>query len=146
MNLQGFDYTSSEQVRDEVLGKGCEFVAGLSNELSGLSLALTGSAVTGLQRIADVPINFTDPMARRAPALQQTADAAAPTARMCEQTLSQLGLADKDMVRVKQGTGVATLAAKLDNGVPAGCVRVAAAHATTAVLADMFGSISVERA
>ena len=121
-------------------------MTGLSNELNGLSLAPIASPATGLQRIADVPINFADPMARRAPALQQTADSVAPTARMSEQTLAQLGLADKDKVRVKQGAGVATLAAKLDSGVPVGCVRVAAAHASTAMLADMFGSISVERA
>jgi NADH-quinone oxidoreductase subunit G len=32
LNLDGFDYESSEEIRDEVLGKGVEFVAGLSND------------------------------------------------------------------------------------------------------------------
>ena len=36
--------------------------------------------------------------------------------------------------------------ALLDETVPAGCVRVAAAHASTAALGDMFGTINVERA
>ncbi|MDE2441543.1 MAG: molybdopterin-dependent oxidoreductase, partial [Betaproteobacteria bacterium] len=147
LNLEGFAYASSEEVRDEVLGgKAVEFVSGLSNELNGISVVAPAVAANGLQRIADVPINFTDPMARRALALQQTADAIAPTARMNEQTMSQVGLTDKELVRVKQGSGEAVLAAKLDNSVPAGCVRVAAAHASTAMLGDMFGSISVERA
>jgi len=146
LNLEGFGYTTSEEVRDEVLGKGVEFAAGLSNDLNGVSISVPAAAANGLQRIADVPINFADPMARRAPALQQTADAVAPTARMNEQTLAQLGLADKAQVRVRQGNGEAILTARLDNGVPAGCVRVAAAHSSTVALGDMFGSISVERA
>jgi hypothetical protein len=41
--------TSSEEIRDEVLGKGVEFVTGLSNELNGVSIALP--AVSG-QRLA----------------------------------------------------------------------------------------------
>jgi len=145
LNLDGFAYETSEAVRDEVLGKGVEFVAGLNNGLNGVAIALPAVG-DGLQRIADVPINFADPMARRAPALQQTADAKAPTARISEQTLAQLGLAAGSQVRVKQGQGEAVLIAQADNNVPVGCVRVAAAHASTAALGEMFGPISVERA
>ena len=145
LNLDGFGYTSSEEIRDEVLGKGAEFVGGLSNELNGVAISIPVSEASGLQRIADVPINFADPMARRAPALQQTADAIAPTARINEQTLAQIGIAENATVRVKQGSGEAVLVAKADNNVPACCVRVSAAHVSTAMLGDMFGSISVER-
>ncbi len=145
LNLDGFGYESSEAVRDEVLGKGAEFVGSLDNGLNGVAIALPGT-VDGLQRIADVPINFADAMARRSPALQQTVDAKAPMARISEQTLAQLGLADGTQVRVKQGQGEAVLVAQADNNVPVGCVRVAAAHVSTAALGDMFGQISVERA
>ncbi len=145
LNLDGFEYESSEAVRDEVLGKGVEFVAGLDNGLNGVSISLP-AAVSGLQRIADVPIHFADPIARRAPALLQTADGVAPTARLSEATLAQLGIEAGAQVRVKQGQGEALLVAKADNKVPAGCVRVAAAHASTAALGEMFGTISVERA
>jgi NADH-quinone oxidoreductase subunit G len=61
-------------------------------------------------------------------------------------TLAQAGVADAAQVRVRQGQGEALLFAKADETVPAGCVRVAAAHASTAMLGDMFGSITVERA
>ena len=61
-------------------------------------------------------------------------------------TLAQSAVADGSQVRVKQGQGAALLLAKADETVPAGCVRVAAAHASTAGLGDMFGSITVERA
>lgn len=146
LNLDGFGYESSEAVRDEVLGKGAEFANGLGNGLNGVALNLNSTKAQGLQRIADVPIHFADPIARRAPALQQTVDAAAPTVRACEHTLAQIGVAAGDKVRVRQGQGEALLVAKLDNNVPAGCVRVSAAHPTTAMLGEMFGQISVERA
>ena len=145
LNLDGFAYESSEAVRDEVIGKGTEFVAGLDNGLNGVAINL-GLISTGLQRIADVPINFADPMARRAPALQQTADAVAPAARMNEKTLAKLGVSAGVQVRVKQGLGEAILTARMDNAVPDDCVRAAAAHQSTTGLGDMFGLISVERA
>jgi NADH-quinone oxidoreductase subunit G len=145
LNIDGFSYETSEAVRDDVLGKGVEFVAGLSNGLNGIQLQLPATK-TGLQRIADVPINFADPMVRRAPVLQQTADSVKPSARLSEVTLAELGLTCGTPVRVKQFDGEAVLVAKADNTVPAGCVRVSAAHATTAMLGDMFGMITVERA
>ena len=146
LNLPGFEFTSSEAVRDDVIAKGSEFVTGLDNGLKDLAINLVNSDSDSLQRIADVPINFADPMARRAPALQQTADAQAPKARICGETLAKLGLNAGDAVRVVQGAGEARLVAQLDNAVPANCVRVAAAHASTGALGDMFGQISVERA
>ena len=69
-----------------------------------------------------------------------------PTARMNAATLATLGLKDGDAVRVCQGEGVAALKAQQDERVPANCVRVAAAHAATAMLGDMFATINVERA
>ena len=146
LNLDGFGYTSSEEVRDEIIGKDVEFASGLNNDLTSVSLVIPAVPATGLQRIADVPINFADPMARRAPALQQTADAKAPTVRIHELTLAELGIADKSTVRVKQDSGETSLVVQADGNVPKGCVRVSAAHVTTAKLGDMFGPISVERA
>ncbi|MFZ2855468.1 MAG: NADH-quinone oxidoreductase subunit NuoG [Rhodocyclaceae bacterium] len=143
--LAGFDYDSSEQVRDEIVPAGTEFVSGLDNGLSAIVLSLPAAA-NGLQRIADVPIYFADALARRSPALQKTADAALPAARMNAATLALAGVADGVQVRVKQGLGGVLLPAKADETVPDGCVRIAAAHALTAGLGDMFGSITVERA
>jgi NADH-quinone oxidoreductase subunit G len=99
-----------------------------------------------LERVSDVPIHFADAIVRRAPSLQLTRDATPPTARMSVATLAALGLQAGDAVRVRQGGGTAELTAARDDGVPANCVRVAAAHPTTAGLAAMFGAISVERA
>jgi len=149
LGLDGFAYESSEQLRDEIIAPGCEFVGGLNNAIDDVAFSLTAAAgglQPGLQRIADVPIYFADPLVRRSEALQRTHDAAAPTARMGAATLAQLGIAEGSQVRVKQGQGEALLTARTDESVPMGCVRVAAAHATTAALGDMFGTINVERA
>jgi NADH-quinone oxidoreductase subunit G len=149
--LPGFDYDSSEQVRDEIVPTGDVFVAGLDSGINGISspgaVPLTVSATApALQRIADVPINFADPLVRRSPVLQQTCDAAAPCVRMSAATLKQHGLSAGAQVRVKQEQGEALLMAVTDETVPGGCVRVAAAHVSTAALGDMFGAITVERA
>jgi NADH-quinone oxidoreductase subunit G len=101
-------------------------------------------AVPDLERVADVPIHFADPLARRAPSLQLTNDAKAPRARMAARTLERLGVADGAMVTVRQGRGEARLRAAVDASVPAGVVRIAAAHASTCGLEGLSGPISIE--
>ena len=143
LEVAGFDYENSEQVRAEALGGKPEFVAGLDNTLDGIAITLP-AASTGLERIADVPIHFADPLVRRAPSLQKSRDADPPAARMSAVTLARLGLADGAPVKIKSGQGEAALRAQLDAGVANGCVRVSAAHATTAALAS-FAALVVER-
>jgi NADH-quinone oxidoreductase subunit G len=145
LGLGGFDYDTSEAVRDEVC-KGADFASRCDNNLSGLALQAPVAAAKGLQRVADVPIYATDALVRRAESLQLTADAKAPTARMNAAQLDSLGLTDGQRVRIAQDGGEVALVAKLDAGVPAGCVRVAAAHASTAALGAMFGELSVVKA
>ncbi|MBS3935461.1 MAG: NADH-quinone oxidoreductase subunit G [Sulfuritalea sp.] len=139
----GFDYETSEQVRDEVLGGKPEFVAGLDNAVKAGALDLSSSS-SGIQRIAEVPIHFADPLARRAPSLQATQDAAAPTVRMNAALLAKLGIGDGQSVKV--GAGGTALIAQLDAGVPDDCVRIAAAHASTVALGPLSGCLQVERA
>ena len=145
LNIEGFDYQTSEAVRDEVLGAGVEFVSGLDNGISGVDIIIP-ERPTGLQRIADVPINFADSMARRSIVLQQTADAVQPVVGLNTVSAEQLGLATGSKVKVKQGDGEVILDLVIDSRIPVGCVRVSAAHASTSMLGEMFGQISVERA
>jgi NADH-quinone oxidoreductase subunit G len=146
--VPGFDYGSSEEVRDEVLPAGEDFVDGLGNEVTAVPCVSWSliSVPGGLQRVAEVPIYSADLLARRAAALQKTHDALPPSARICTETLQALALSDGASVRVRQGSGEVVLTAKADPTVPAGCVRVAAAHVSTAALGEMFGAINVERA
>jgi len=144
LELPGFDQDSSEAVRDE-LGAPSDWVARMDNRLSGVTLVLRPAAAAGLQRVADVPIYATDPIVRRAESLQMTRDARPPQARMRNSLAQQLGVAAGDKVRVRQA-GEVVLEAAIDDRLPEGVVRIAAAHATTAALGPMFGELTVERA
>jgi len=141
LDLPGFAYDSSEDVRSEALGAQPEFVAGLDNAVAGVAPKLDiGTA--NLERVADVPIYFADALVRRSPSLAKTRDAAVPTARMNAATLQRLGLSAGGKVKVTQGAGNAVLEAALDPRLPDGAVRVAAAHAIVSALGA--GTISVE--
>jgi len=144
LGAPGFDFDSIEDVRAS-LPAAAEIAAKLAN---GTSVAITTPAIaaSGMERVADVPIHFADPLVRRAPSLQQTVDATPPRARMNALTLAQLGVAEGAQVKIRQGRGEAVLTAVADPAVPAGVVRIAAAHASTCGLEGLSGAIAVERA
>jgi len=145
LELPGFDYNSSEEVRDEVLGGKPEFVSGLNNDVTGVAVSLSASG-NQLERVADIPLYFSDALVRRAPSLQATLDAAAPVVRMSAATLLSLGVADGENIVVKQGEGSVSLAVKLDASVPDHALRIAAAHASSVALGNQFSTLTVEKA
>jgi len=144
LEIAGFDQDTSEEVRDEALNS-VDVQAKLNNGISGIEVSATSTS-NGLQRVSDVPIYSTDSVVRRSAPLQSTADAAAPKTWMNSVEMSKLGVQSGDMVKVIQNGGSVTLAADVDDGLPAGVLRVAAGHQSTSALGEMFGTISVERA
>ncbi len=144
LNVSGFDYDSSEAVRDEVLA-GVDVSSKLGNTLQGLTVQAV-APTGGLQRVADVPIYATDAIVRRSAPLQATHDALPPCAVMHSDEIKKLGLQPGEQVSVIVGQGTARLTLAVDDKLPKGVVRVAAAHASTASLGAMFGAVTVERA
>jgi len=144
LDLKGFDFETSEEVRAEALGDVASIPARLNNA-GGVAVAGSASG-TALERIADVPIYATDSLVRRAASLQLTADACAPVASLPLALWSQLGLSDGDKVRVSQGAAMVVLGARVDATLALGTVRVPAGHEHTAMLGAMFGDIRVEKA
>ncbi len=147
LDLQGFDFESSEGVRNEALAGRLDadgFLRGLDNRLNA-SPATTGTAgAAGLERVADIPIHFADPLARRAAPLQATSDAALPVARMNAATAGGLGIAGGQVANYSGGgTAPVALTTEIDAGVPDGCVRIAGAHAATVDLGALTGRIAV---
>jgi NADH-quinone oxidoreductase subunit G len=142
LGLPGFDFETIEQAR-AMAGLGGEVAARLGNG-TRVAIARPADAAAGIERFADVPIHFADPLVRRAASLQRAADSAPPTARMNVETLSRVGAADGARVRVRQGRGEALLAVAIDAAVPTGVVRIAAAHASTAGLEGLSGPVTVE--
>jgi NADH-quinone oxidoreductase subunit G len=150
LGLVGFGYDSIEAVRRELPSQD-QIAARLSNATRiAIDSRVAADANRGnggvreAERVADVPIYFTDPLVRRAPSLQKTRDAKAPLARVNAATLAVLKLTDGGAARVRQAGGEAIMKIAVDASVPDGCVRVAAALATTSMLGPMFGPIGVE--
>ena len=141
LGLPGFDFDTPEAVRAALPAMGPERLDGRVQ----IAPSLPASA-GGLERLADVPVYFTDPLVRRAEALQQTADARAPKLSANGRVLAQSGLKPGDKARVRQGDATALLQVALDERLPDGVLRVPAGHAATSTLGAMFGAITVERA
>lgn len=149
LDIDGFNYDTSEAVRAEVLGAasldGLD-LSGRLNNVGRLALPALPEAATGLQRSADVPPYSSDAIVRRAESLQQTDDAKVPRAIISAALAATLDVSGGATVRVKQGSGSVVLACEIDESLPANVVRVAAGHPSTAALGAMFGAISVEKA
>ena len=145
LGLPGFAQDSAEEVRAEALGD----ITALASRLDNASLATVEAmpAITGLERIADVPIYATDMLVRRAVSLQLTADARSPVAGLPSSLWRQLGLHGADAkVLIDEGRGAVVLPAREDPTLAEGTVRVSAGHPATVALGPMFGAITVERA
>jgi NADH-quinone oxidoreductase subunit G len=132
-------FDTIDQVRQACLG-GRNVAELLSNEIR-MDAAIQGKSSGEIQRVADVPIYFADPLVRRSPPLQETRDAQAPKAWMNTGLAQKLGVSAGQPVLVNG----ARLAAGIDEAVAEGCVRVSAAHRSTAAVGPMFGTLSVEK-
>ena len=142
LDVTGFNFETSEAIRDESLGAACK----LNNRIEAIALKVDAASSVAFQRVTDVPIYFADALVRRADALQKTSDAAIPCARLNGDEMQKLGLQSGDTVRVTQGAASVVMTVKRDDSLPSGVVRIAAGHPATAGLGAMFGELSVERA
>ena len=142
LGMPGFAFDTVEQVREACLA-GRDVAQLLSNDIA--EMKAEAASPQGVQRIADVPIYFADPLVRHSLPLQKTRDARSPRAWMNAKMLQSLGVQPGGLVLVRQGQGEAGLPAGLDDKLPDGCVRIAAAHSKTAMLGPMFGTVTLER-
>jgi len=143
--VSGMAFDSAEAVRAAALPEG--WSGRLDNRVAGELSALELPTSAGLERLADVPIYFTDPIVRRAPSLQATRDARPPTARINSSTLAAAGLLPSSVIWLTQShhgfSGAVELALEVDERLADGVVRVAAAHSSTAGLPSASGALSI---
>ena len=126
--LDGFDFISSEDVRNEVKG----LVSSLEEPQVGWhKIDGFGSQGDELIRIADVPIYSADAVVRRASSLQDTVHGAKAVARVNEATAAAQGLLDAQRVVATQGNSQRVVSFEIDNRVADGCVWLPAAVAGT---------------
>jgi NADH-quinone oxidoreductase subunit G len=142
--VAGFDYDSSEAVRQEILAGGA-VADRCNNRVSGISLGDIEATPMTIERIGEVPIYRADALVRRAASLQNAHDAQAPVAAMSGTLFGSLGLRDGDQVRLSQRGNTVVLPALRDDSLPANCIRVPAAHPQTVALGALFGELTAER-
>jgi NADH-quinone oxidoreductase subunit G len=141
LGRQGFEFDTVEQVRAACIA-GRDVAGLLSNRIEASANPVVEKP-QGIQRIADVPMYFADPLVRRSPPLQKTRDARPPRAWMNSKVLAGLGLAAGQPVLVNSSV---RLMAALDDRLPDDCMRIAAAHPTTVGVGAMFATLKAERA
>jgi NADH-quinone oxidoreductase subunit G len=132
MGLPGFEHSDIEEVRQEMHQPAAAAPA-LAFVPPPEDPAMT-PASGQLMRLAEVPMYTVDPIVRRAPALQKTADNPPPSARLNASQAGKLGFQGGQSVQVVMAQGVARLDLVLDERVPDGCVLVPAGYPETAML------------
>lgn len=151
LNLEGFEFESSEEVRKALMGDvgDAQHLALLPCQFSGAfaQAHLSPSAQSGLLRVADVPIYRSDNLVRHAQSLQQTRASATPMARLNPSDLQRLGLASGAKMKCTQEGGAAEVLELIaDSAVAPGVALISAACAATKNLGAMIGPIELERA
>ena len=142
--LAGFNYESPEALTKEAQQQ-CGSIE-LNNLTDMKGVAYTAPLKDAMVRAGETPIYATDPLVRRSKPLQKSADGKQAFASMASSEMTKLGVADGDMVKVKQGNGQATLAARGDDSVPTGCVWVPTGLPETQALGNVFGEVEVNKA
>ena len=142
LNLPGFDFETSEDVRTQALGDVATLPARLNNR--GAAPVQAPTAPAGLQRLADVPIYAVDAVVRRASSLQLTADARAGVVSVGTALWNELNLSANASVRATQGSASVVLPVRLDASLAPQVVRLPAGLASTA-LGSQFGAVRLEK-
>jgi NADH-quinone oxidoreductase subunit G len=148
LGLQGFDYESSEQIKDEILAgeRPSQFVwKRLNNNLRHLVEVNVQIKEGVIQRVGEIPLYQSDAIVRRAPSLQKTHKTGFGHAAMNARMLAKLGFQEGDQARVIQAGASAVLPVRRDDRVFDDCVRIPVC-AETAMLGDLYGELTVEKA
>jgi len=152
LNMPGFDEESSEAVRDTILAS--SFQDRLSNVIKGSFEGLSHdpvaptheSAAHTLERVADTPIYRSDAVVRRSAPLQETNASKAPVAQANLTTLTALGLASGDAVKVKTAAGEWLTTISVEKTLPDGVIRTAGGFESTSRLGHISNPLHLERA
>ena len=126
----GFEYISSEEVRDELAAAAASLKP--SNKMNWRAPAKLSTPETTVTRITDVPAYAVDSMVRRGESLQSTDERSLATAYLCAATAADNDLQDANVVSITQGCTKVTVPLVIDEGVEKGCLLLATGLSETA--------------
>jgi len=138
----GFDYVSSDEVRDELASAAAALKP--SNEMSWNCPHKLSALETGVTRIADLPGYAVDSIVRRAASLQSADDRSIAIAYLSAETAADNGLQDAAAVSVTQSGVTITVPLSIDERVAKGCLLLATGLGETAGM-DL-GNITIDLA
>ena len=141
-SLDGFDYTSSEQICTEARDACAQIQP---DNIVNSSNPLTPFKSEGLLRVAEVPIYATDPLVRRARSLQLSPLARPAEVRLHPDVARELGVAEREQVQVRQnGAAAVDLPLVLDERVPKGCAWIPAGLYASIALGPAVGPVAIQ--
>ena len=141
--LEGFEQSSSEQVRDALREQVGTIKLDNAQSTGPLAAAMQ---VDGLERIGDVAIYSVDALVRRARSLQQTPDAAiAGLLRINSRQAGTSGVREGYTLIVTQGKAMVTMDVQIDDRVPDNCIRVQSGTPASSALGASFGPVAIQR-
>lgn len=144
LNLDGFDYESSESVRHEVKALVDTAQYSVSSDQETVPI---NKQHPKLSRIGEVPIYAVDSLVRRAKPLQEAQfviEGDVNCVRLHPKTAADLQVSDGQQVRVKQKHGTVALPVTLDHRIAEQAIWVAGGIPAAATLGDLFGEIELE--
>ena len=146
LNIESFEYNSSQEVRDEVTSA-IENVAldsvGDWTAPDTLNNGLSGNGV--LQRITETPMYSIDAMSRRAQALQMS-ECSKGLIHIHPQLADKLNVSAGDIVIAEHEDNSISAPVMIDKGVSVDCVLVQAAQSNHSELGPWHGYVSLRKA
>lgn len=142
-NVDGFDYLSSEDVRDELKAK---VDAAKDVDVVWQCPKSLPVSTDSISRIAYTPIYSVDAMVRRAAALQKTQDAVLAAIYINSKTANSTSLTDDDNAIAIQNELRVVLPVVIDDGIPDNCVLIPIGLEATNGLSQITGSIEIIKA
>jgi len=141
--VEGFDYTSSEEVRDEVAR-----MSSASPDLTGSWHCPTELKISSdeVHIVSDVPLYAVDATVRRAPALQDTVDAKnSQSVAINSECAKKHGLSDSAQIRLSvSGTDI-SLPLQINERVADDCIYVPAAVSATVMFDFSQEAVHIQR-
>ena len=116
---EGFDYNSSEEVLNEVRSLTNEVTP--DNRGKWILPKEIKPKDRGIELVFDTPIYFTDPLVRRATALQAMEDLTESVLHIHSSMAAQLNIVSGEYIRVKQGDHGVELKSVINDTMPASC-------------------------
>lgn len=139
--IKGFDYVSSQDVRDEVSDQFNLLPPSANSSYLPDDLKVSSS----LMAISEVPMYQSDAVVRRSDALQQTPENQRVTlARMNRLEAEKYGVDQAEIITVTQGDNHLNMAFEIDDTIADSCIYIAAGIAETSMLGACFADVQVK--